>query len=693
MFPTGIGAGRAGGREVPESAAWFRRALGAGRARTPGTVDAVVGQSVSDLAGRVLAGRYRLLAPIGTGASGRVYVAEDIRLRRRVAVKVLHAALADDAGFLRRFRAEAQVAASLQHPNIMTVHDWGEEDVPFMVLELLAGGSLRAMLDDGTRLTPAQAARVGRDVAAALEYAHARGIVHRDVKPANLLFDEHGIVRVADFGLARALAEASWTEPAGAVLGTARYASPEQALGVALDARSDLYSLALVLVESVTGRVPFAADTTIGTLTARTQRPIAAPVAMGPLRAVIERAGRIEVDERYPDAATMRAALADAADALPPPAPLGLAGTAERHDPHPTSAQVAAATRKPEPGGSPGPPAPALFDQDAPGGQRTVPGPRGPEAATPAEAGRRKEPRGGPRAAAGKAARRRLVPLVVMGVITATLALGVAALAQMGAGTVAVPGLVGRTEAGARSMAEGRGLDVQVTERRVADDPAGTVIEQRPAAGAWAGERSSVKLVVSAGPAPVEVPRVERRTAEQALVALQEAGLVADVRHEYHELIPKGRVIRQSPAAGEELAPESSVRIVVSDGHAPVAVPDLADKTWQQAREDLAAAHLRARRVEEFSDDVERDLVIRTEPAAEAEAPYESEVAVYVSKGPDMVEVPRVIGMSVDEAYDALRDAGLRASLPVYEPGATVQAQDPDPGVRVRRGSTVTLSV
>jgi serine/threonine protein kinase len=180
----------------------------------------------NDLAGRVLADRYRLLVPIGTGASGRVYAAEDIRLRRRVAVKVLHSALAEDVGFLRRFRAEAQVAASLHHPNIMAVYDWGEDEQPFMVVELLEGGSLRAMLDRGNLLTTAQAARIGRDVADALDYAHSRGIVHRDVKPANLLFDEHGRVRIADFGLARALAEASWTEPAGAVFGTARYASP-----------------------------------------------------------------------------------------------------------------------------------------------------------------------------------------------------------------------------------------------------------------------------------------------------------------------------------------------------------------------------------------------------------------------------------------------------------------------------------
>src|SRR5436305_3491205 len=265
---------------------------------------------VADLAGRVLAGRYRLVASIGTGASGRVYAAWDVRLQRKVAVKVLHAALADDAGFLRRFGAEAQLAASLHHPNIVAVYDWGEDDVsmgtpqapgPFMVLELLEGGSLRSILDRGDRLTLAQAAAVGRQVATGLDYAHARGLVHRDVKPANLLFDEHGTARVADFGLARALAEASWTEPAGAVLGTARYAAPEQVRGL-VDARSDVYSLALVLAEAVTGAVPFAADTSLATLLARVERHLEAPPELDALRPVLEHAGRARPASRFPAA-------------------------------------------------------------------------------------------------------------------------------------------------------------------------------------------------------------------------------------------------------------------------------------------------------------------------------------------------------------------------------------------------------
>jgi len=187
---------------------------------------------MTDQIGRVLSGRYRLIAPIGSGASALVYLADDTRLRRRVAVKVLHQALAEDEAFLRRFRAEAQAAAALNHPHVLAVYDWGEDErEPYLITEYLGGGSMRAMLDAGKRLTVAQCLMVGLEAARGLEYAHTRGFVHRDIKPANLLFGEEGRLRIGDFGLARALAEAAWTEPTGAMVGTARYACPEQARG------------------------------------------------------------------------------------------------------------------------------------------------------------------------------------------------------------------------------------------------------------------------------------------------------------------------------------------------------------------------------------------------------------------------------------------------------------------------------
>ena len=286
---------------------------------------------LSEETGRVLGGRYRLVAPIGVGTSSRVFLAVDTQLRRRVAVKLLHEALAEDEAFLRRFRAEARAAGALNHPNIVAVFDWGEDHsddgvVPYLVTEFLGGGSLREMLDRTPTLTPSQTLLVGLDSARALAHAHLRGLVHRDVKPGNLLFDDEGRLRLADFGLARALAEASWTEPTGTAVGTARYASPEQALGRRLDGRSDVYSLALVLVECLTGQVPFAADTTAATLALRTQGDLELGPELGGLRSVLERAGRLDPAER-PEAAEFEIALMATAEEYERPEPLPIVAT------------------------------------------------------------------------------------------------------------------------------------------------------------------------------------------------------------------------------------------------------------------------------------------------------------------------------------------------------------------------------
>jgi eukaryotic-like serine/threonine-protein kinase len=640
------------------------------------------GSAVSDLAGRVLASRYLLHSAIGTGASGRVYVADDTRLRRRVAVKVLHAALAEDSAFLRRFRAEAQLAASLHHPHIVTVHDWGEDDVPFMVLELLEGGSLRGMLDRETHLTVAQAARVGRDVASALEYAHARGILHRDIKPANLLFDEHGIVRVADFGLARALAEASWTEPAGAVFGTARYASPEQAQGVQLDGRSDLYSLALVLVEAVTGELPFSADTTLGMLTARTQQPLTAPEELGPLAPAIDRAGAIDPDERYPNAATMRAALADAAGELPPPGPLRLAGMIDRADPHPTRAAPARTSR--------------LFDQDAadaPTVAETQPIPE----ITIEPAPPRKPPR--PRRhedTDGPGTQRRLVPFVVGLVLLITVAIATAALARVsGATPISVPTLIGLTELEARNAARGRGLDISAVDRRAAPDPPGQVVAQSPGQGTLTTGRH-VTLIVSTGPAKISVPAIVDQPWKVAKATLDGAHWIYNASsREFSETKAKDVVLRVSPSPGQPVTPDTKLNVVLSNGHAPVNVPDVSGKSYADAKTELEANHFTVPDpVQDFDTDVPKGDVIRTEPAADQSAPYGSAVKVHVSKGPDVVVVPNLINLTLDEASRAADKQGLTVVVPrgKYKAGDLVNRQDPCPRAKVPRGSEINVT-
>ena len=646
-----------------------------------------------DLTGRVLADRYRLRVVIGVGASGRVYEADDVQLERRVAVKVLHQGLGDDQGFLQRFRAEARVAASLQHQHIMTVHDWGEDDVPFMVMELLEGGSLRSLLDTGARLSPSQAARLGRDVAGALEYAHSRGIVHRDIKPANLLFDIHGHVRIADFGLARALAEASWTEPAGTVFGTARYASPEQASGVPLGARSDLYSLGLVLYESITGTIPFAADTVMGSLAMRTRQAVTAEPEWGPLRAVIERVGRVDPDERYPDAATMATALADACDALGLAAPIPLAEpSVPTIDPHPTmvvaaprASDVAAAVSVAP--AAPGT-APNLFDQDA-FGEPAFGEPAFGEPAYGDDAGAARS--GGGARSRTRPRRGNFVPLVVAVVVAAALVLGVVALGSMGAAAgTPVPGVIGRSASTARVLAERAGLAL-VVERRSSDDPAGIVIDQRPASGARTN--GPIRVVVSTGPAPVTVPDLANLTRDEATLALDDAGLLVSFTEAYDETVPAGEVVSQVPAATTKADRDTQVAVVLSRGRAPREVPGLVGIDPDDAQTELEALGFIVSRREDFSEDVDAGLVVGTSPEAGESLPYGSAVELRVSKGPERIPVPNVFGLELDAACTELQDLGLKCDPDSsYRPGATVSGMDPQPGAKVARGTTVVLA-
>ncbi len=279
---------------------------------------------IDEQVGQVLGRRYRLIAAIGSGGSARVYLAEDVSLHRRVAVKLLHAGLGADRRFARRFESEARSSAQLNHPHILAVYDWSDTDPAYLVSELLEGGSLRSMLDAVGTISPSQALLVGLHTAQGLAYAHDRGFVHRDIKPANLLFDRDARLRIADFGIARAVAEAAWTEPEGALVGTARYAAPEQASGTVVDGRADVYGLALSLVEAVTGEVPMTAPTALATMLLRQDCDLTVSDSLGPLGPVLEAAGYADPSRRI-DAATLTRRLLAAASSMPRPKALPLA--------------------------------------------------------------------------------------------------------------------------------------------------------------------------------------------------------------------------------------------------------------------------------------------------------------------------------------------------------------------------------
>ena len=678
---------------------------------------AVSRSRLADEVGRVVGGRYRLLATVGTGASADVYVADDVRLRRRVAVKVLHDALALDEGFLRRFRAEAQVVASLRHANIMAVYDWGEGvDGPFLVLEYLGGGSLRDLLDRGHRLTPSQAAMAGLEVARGLDHAHRRGLIHRDIKPANLLFDEEGRLAIADFGIARALAEATWTEPAGAVVGTVRYASPEQARGNSIDGRADVYALALVLVEAVTGQVPFAADTTIATLMARLDRPIPVPPEMGALGPVIEAAGAVSPDDRV-DAAGLVRALDAAAHNLGRPDPVPLAVI--EHLPLPESA-VGDETSAFGPITTVGsmtavrPPPPTRPDLDL-----TVVG-SVPFAGLPAPdtRGDRAVERAGHGGAGGEGAlrmpsasadlpstvpvggteraRRRRWPWIAAAVVVicSLLGIGAVAAAPLLRPTYVVPTLEGH--AAAEVVAPHRYPHFRVVAHPVRERgaPRDVVLRQHPGA-ATHHAAGTVVVDVSVGQPLVAVPDLVGLNPDQAAQRLRDANLVlGTVFQTFSDTVPPGR-IASFAAPGKQLEEGSRVDVTVSGGARFIVMPDLAGQAADSATAALAALGVTKEHVTQdaqYSDTVPAGQVIATNPAAGAQGDRGGSITLTVSKGPDTVRVPDETSRSVERARADLVANGLSVGTVYGPPGpALVIAQRPSAGAVVKRGSSVVL--
>ena len=679
---------------------------------------------IADHLGRVLGGRYRLLAPIGTGASAHVFLADDVRLRRRVAVKILHPALADDEAFLRRFRAEARAAAALNHPHVMAVFDWGEEaDGPYLVSEYLGGGSLRAVLDRGRRLSPSQALMVGLEAGKALAYAHGRGLVHRDIKPANLLFDEEGRLRIADFGLARALAEAAWTEPVGAVLGTARYASPEQVKGVPVDGKADVYSLAVVLVEAVTGRVPFAAETTVATLVGRLETPLEAPPELGPLAAVVARAGRPDPKERL-DAISFAAALQAVAPELPKPEPLALAGPATLDLNHlaalegdPTDLGIGAArvTSTP-PVAVPPAPAPDPGEAVTQITATSVPPPTVDAAPTsviarpePAPAKKRASRRGAEKAevtavlVSPKGRRRRRWPWVVL--------LLVALLGGGGTGTYLLvvgeqvpshplPDVTKSDRATAEGALKSIRFDVAVEERYIDATTPGVVVEQRPKAGVdgkgkpiTLKEGKQVTLVVSKGPPPTPIPDLTEKTEAQAKAEIEKVGhVVGKTDKLFDETVLAGIVMDWAPK-GTSPPKGATVDLKISIGPQPRVIPTLAGRTYESAAAALEAIGLRAQRApDQYNDDDDtKGKIVGASPSQGTSVKRGDIVTLTVSAG--RPEVPALNGLTVAEAQAKLAIVGLTLDGKYGPSGGKVFLSTPGAGSKVKPGSSVDVFI
>ena len=646
------------------------------------------------LIGRLLAGRYRIQQRRGMGAHGIVLDAWDVQLERLVAVKILLPQFANDVASEARFRLEAQVAASCTHPNLNAVFDWGVEEidgakVPYIVLEHLGGGSLRDMIDRGRLLTPSQALVVGLDACRGLDYLHRHGVMHRDLKPANLAFGEDRHLRILDVGLSRYVAESTWAEPSAAGIDAARYASPEQARGAnladgTLTSASDIYSLCLVLIESVTGQVPFASDSTVATLNARIDRLMPVSADFGPLAPVLSRAGSAVPSDRY-TAAELGRALTQAAGNLPRPAPLPIVGAGLfGGDVTGGMRRPAEALLAPEPEATLPLPPPVLPmpAASAPSSAETVqldlapPPPPPPTVVSesltvPVVRAARQIDFALDEGVGQEAPRRRRRAVWVITALVLLAALGVGAFVVYNAvkdKTAAVPELTGVTEAVGRNKIAENGWKVAVTTQRDDVQPLGTIIQTDPAAGTTLHEGDTITLVVSAGPTLATLPDVTGQTLDAATSLLAESKLSITVADEvYDESVAPGTIMSWTVPAqpglvtGAEVMQQTVVAVVVSKGPAPRQVPSLLGMDEATATATLGNLQLGILRADDiFSDKYPAGQVADQSLPQGTDIPRGGIVTIAISKGVEMVSMPALGGLTYTEIKAALDAAGLR---------------------------------
>ena len=474
--------------------------------------------------GQVLGGRYRLVELLGSGGMATIYRATDTGLGRDVALKLLRPEYLRDPDFSARFRQEAQAAASLSHPNIVHVYDYGEDPSgPYIVMELIDGQDLATILRRSGALPPRQVARIGTGIARALAAAHARGLVHRDIKPGNVLIGSDGTVKVTDFGIARAVAEAQVTLP-GTTLGSVHYFSPEQARGEPATTSSDIYSLGIVLYEMLTGARPFEGDSAASVALARLTGPIPDPAAVRPsvpsdLASITRRALAVDPKDRWPSAAVM----ADALDAtLAPGGGAAAASTAGAAAAGALAgATVVSATARPNPAAIPYAPD-AYVGAD---GDTTTGAPPPPPGTTDTTGG----------SDDGKTSPLVWIAGIVAILLLAAIAFLVFQLTSHGSTTtqqVVVPNLVGQTSAAAAQQVAALGLALTPTGQPASDHPEGTILSQDPPPGTKVEAGTVVKVTVATGPGTVPVPDLTNLDESSALQALSDAGLRVGVRTE-----------------------------------------------------------------------------------------------------------------------------------------------------------------
>jgi len=594
----------------------------------------------------VVDGRYRVVNRIGSGGMADVYCAEDLQLGRKVALKLLYRRFAEDEEFVERFRREASAAAGLSHPNIVQVFDRGEWDGTYYIaMEFLSGQSLKEVIRRDGPLDPERAIDVAIGILKAARFAHRHGVVHRDIKPHNAILDAEGRVKVTDFGIARA--GASDMTETGSIMGTAQYLSPEQAQGHAVDARSDLYSVGIVLYELLTGRVPFDADSAVTIALKQVSEAPTPPSRLNPsvspaLEAVVMQALAKDPARRFQDADGFIAALEDARRA-----PAAAAG----------ATRVATSTGT-------YPPVPPVDDD--------------PVLALEEE---------------DRRSRRWLWWLPALLVVAGAAAGAWFALQPE---MRVVPDVVGRQGDTAAQILQNAGFEVNIETVQSETVRENRVATQRPQPTEDAEEGSTVTIVVSSGPGEAAIPDVVGDRRRQAERRIRRARFKVGVERRFSDDVAEGRVIETRPPARSLLERGRTVVLVVSRGVEQVEVPDVTGLDRDEAERLLRENELAIAAVTEETDEEAPGQVLRQDPSPGTEVDRGTTVTVTVAEEPSTVAVPDVVGVDVNTAVEELTSAGFRVRQEMEVVDAPdeddiVLAQEPGAGQELERGSLVVI--
>ena len=645
-----------------------------------------------------LAGRYEVRSLIGRGGMAEVHLGFDTRLSRVVAIKMLRRDLALDSIFQARFRREAQSAASLNHPNIVAVYDTGEEiiedatgrsiAVPYIVMEYVEGHTVKELISDGTAVPINEAIEIVSGVLSALQYSHANHLVHRDIKPGNIMLTPEGKVKVMDFGIARALTDSQATmTQTNAVVGTAQYLSPEQARGETVDERSDLYSTGVVLFELLTGRPPFKGDSAVAVAYQHVEQIPPTPSSIlsdipDSLDRVVLKALAKNRDDRYRSAAEMLSDLQRVARGMDVGAPPADSWATEVL---PSAGLVGARAAVPA----------ATSTVSAPAARVSSTSTSLPAVSSDGDA-----------ASKAAAARKRRTAIIMTLVVIARLLLGgsVWALSRSAATpeAVSVPNVVGLSQADAKSQIEAAGLEWELNPEKVASDTVDkdAVASTDPAGGAQAEKGSTVRVTISSGPDSVTLPdNLVGMSPDDARQAVEALGLKWEVNSSKvaSDTVAEGKVAQTNPSPGSKVKAGQTITAYLSSGSDQVEVPDLVGMSQDQARSALKAVGLELGNVTTVDSDKDKDRIVSQDPETGSKVKKGTTIAVSISTGKAaQVEIPTVVGISREDAEAQLKALGLTVTVEEVsgsQPSGQVTAVEPGEGSKVDKNSTVKLKV